>query len=360
MGREYQETFGRGVPVIAGMFAGKFFWSSLTAQLASNPDNLMVDQNGEVVKTGLERGDTYFAFAPHIPPSPNYPDGKRNEFLDVLERNSRALARGLRVFFDANPGTEVRLPIVVVGGEMKHPRARNPDRSWRWTDYSPYALEDFRRYVEARWADFEDFKRTMGIPAERFSTVWELMPPRSTDPNAETWNRLDYDTNHYMRHWHEYRLWAIAEHVLENVRWFKEEGLRGPYWSSQAVNRTGDMAIWRAMEPRSLNIPGVVPGVSLYGDTAIDESLLQQVHRYTEPYLADGLGWVSMQWNPWEEGKTKTAEEYLDVMRLNEQYGVQGWKVHGERPEEFSVGPLIEPTLLGAPDSACAQWMEGS
>lgn len=341
-----------GLPVITSPFAGKFFSSNLVETLKNNRDTLMIDQFGNPhVPSNLGgEGDTYFVVD-------SYPGGPKSQFLQIVERVNRQMAQETLRVLTEMPEWKPLLIGSVVAGEMKYPHKDYYKDKPRWYDYSHYAIEAYQWYTSQyigagkRWENFGEFKKAMEIHSTQIKSIGSLRPPKNTEAGAQDWNRLPSQENSTMsihfRWWQGYRIWALKTHIQDTVRWWKEEGMTDIiYWGSQAMQQTtGWRRQWSLMDPRLVNVPGVVPGVSLYQSACSNTQLLNIAKSALKDH--PGYGWNSFQWNPANTVDGIAAN--LDVLRLQFQYGAQVINVHPAMP--------INPDMLSNGDCAVRRWM---
>jgi hypothetical protein len=295
------------LPVIIGIFAGKFFESDAVTHLEKNKNNLMFDQNGEPILIQDRQGGTYFAISPALPRMPP------NEYLVLYERNIRRISKIVADWMKANPG---RLVAVSYAGETKYPPAkfkgtqkpaggkkapktgRNKD-VYRWADYGPYAVARFRDFAVQKYqGNFSRLKVEMGLQSAPFRDFSELDPPRGK--NRGSWDALGDPANRYFMFWQEFRIEEVKNHIRETVRWGKEEGIveteTTKIYSHQAIWDTNSSHYyWRGAPIETLELPGINPVVSMYSDKTNDTAFIQKVSAIARNYPGR---WGTLQYNP--------------------------------------------------------------
>ncbi len=265
-----------GLPVSLGIFAGKFFTSDATGYLRETKTYLMWDQHGEPITIDYRRGGTYFAISPSGDGLP------RNEFLKLYERNVRDVARIVAAWMKKNPG---RVVGVSFAGEIKYPPAKikvkGKKAARRWADYGPFALARFREYARKKaGGDLGDFVKKMGLPEKTFASFSELDPPRGTGRGG--WDTLDDPSNPYFLFWYGFRVEEVKHHIRETVRWGREEGIAEDattrIYSHQAIwDQDSENHYWRGAPLETLELPGINPVVSMYGEKTADAEFIGRV-----------------------------------------------------------------------------------
>jgi len=367
-----------GHPAALHIFAGKFFRSALTDYLHKQERNVMRDQNGRLMKPGGDGdGDTYFAFAPHIKKSTQYPNGYTNHYLRIYERNTRRIAQLVAEECERDSRLKSLIRIVSIAGEMKYPKFTYSDGGKRWADYGPFALHAFRNYVRSRigagkkFPNFGAYKTKMGIrqgemPAEG---IEGLDPPRGKGRGA--WDRLDTPNNPYFMDWVSYRVFEIKNHIQTYMHWCQDEGLQfaAPmrYYSHQAIFTKREELYWRASTLQALRIPTTPnPGVSLYDDKTEDGRLMASIRQITRDYNHKGR-WYLGEYNPKGPRRTKASDpnkgyavaEYLDRLHLAEGNGSRGIGVFGWRANEPGARENPDLSIRTNFMVACKRFMQG-
>lgn len=339
------------LPIILGIFAGKFFDSDAVADLEKDPNALMWDQDDtpltrEGIK-GDKAGGTYFAI------SPASPGGPRNAYLDLYERNTRAIAKVVAAWIKENPG---RVVAVSIAGETKYPPAKDREakkkdgNKYRWTDYGPHALARFRAAITRRFMAmhsfphgveeraFASFLEEFAIPAGTFKGFAAIDPPRGKGRGA--WDRMTPDNPYFMA-WFRFRVDEVKSHVRDCARWAWESGIDTvPIYSHQAIwdkgfGETEEYHYWRAAPIETLDVgeitspnrPGTLrihPVLSLYGEKTGDKPFLAAVGKIGRAFPDR---WGTLQYNP--DGPDETdpkgfpVEEYLSRLKLLESEGAR-------------------------------------
>lgn len=327
------------LPIVLGIFAGKFFDSDAVTALEKDRNALMWDQDDkpltqESIK-GEKSGGTYFAI------SPASPGGPKNAYLDLYERNTRAIAKVVAAWIKENPG---RVVAVSIAGETKYPPAKDREArkkdagKYRWADYGPHALGRFRAAMRARFPSFAPFLKEHGIPEGTFTGFDTIDPPRGKGRGP--WDRMTPDNPYFMA-WFRFRVSEVENHIRDCARWVWEAGIDTvPIYSHQAIWDKGfreseDFHYWRAAPLETLEVedvtspsrPGALrvhPVLSLYGEKTADRPFLAAVGKIGRAFPER---WGTLQYNP--DGPDETdpkgfpVEEYLSRLKLLESEGAR-------------------------------------
>lgn len=348
-----------GLPLVVGIFAGKFFSSEGADAVAADRDALMWDQDDQPLTPesikGEKAGGTYFSI------SPSSPGGPSHRFLEVYERNTRVIAGLVAAWMKAHPG---RVVGVSVAGETKYPPAkhrggRKPEaEKRRWADYGPHALARFNRFIQERWKEHgvDAWRRELGVALPADWPLGTFDPPRGK--GRGDWDRLD-PSNPYFRLWCEFRVAEVKHHIQACARWVKEAGVPDPVYSHQAVwdplsGEDPETVAWRGAPLATLRLDGVCPVLSLYGEKTKDAAFLAEVGRIGRGYPGR---WGTLQYNPdGPEGSEAgyPVEDYLDRLKLLETegcrlIGVYQWGA-GKGEKHFVRHNFLE---------ACARFLKG-
>lgn len=324
------------LPLAIGIFAGKFFQSDAVTYLEQNNANLMWDNYGRPIL--LDRiGGTYFSLA-------HPPLGFENEFLTIYERNVLDASQVAAQWIQNAP---VEVVSVSFAGETKYPPAKEeqqgPDEKL-WADYNPVVIELFREYLEVKYEeDFFLFMELNNIPLDTFNDFSEVDPPRGQDRGS--WDVLNDPNNPYFMEWHAFRLEFIKNHIRECVNWGRESGITETdvlkIYSHQAIwdTESPESYYWRGAPIETLQLEGINPAVSMYGDKTADSAFIQKVGEIGIQYPGR---WSTLQYNPDgpcdENGicdpNGYSVEEYYNRLKLLEQNGIRVIAVEGELSED--------------------------
>lgn len=339
------------LPITVDIFAGKFFESRVTQYLEDNENNLMIDQFNKPIL--LDRiGGTYFSL---FPSRDGFP---KNEYLEIYEKNTKDLSAVVAYFIRENPGRVVSLSFA---GEVKYPPATEgagKNLIFRWADYSPLAIINFREFLENKYnKDFDKFLSEAGISQEFFDSFDEVDPPRGQ--NRGDWDSLGDANNRYFLIWQEFRIQEVKNHIKQTVQWGKDAGIVEDgftkFYSQQAIWEKDNIKnyYWRASPIETLEVEGINPVVSLYGDKTADENFIKQVGEIARNYPGR---WGSLQYNPDgpcdENGKCDvagySADEYYKRLKLAEENGVRMIAVYGDdSSEEFADADRAKHFIRG-------------
>lgn len=279
------------LPIVLSVFAGKFFESRITDYLEQDQTNLMFDQFNKPISLDIV-GGTYFTI------SPSSGGLSKNEYLDLYEKNTKAIIAEVVNFINENPDLIIG---VSFAGEVKYPPAKEgegKDLVLQWADYGTFALARYRQFLQDKYDDdFEAFARAAEIPPGTFAGFATVDPPRGSNRGA--WDNLDDPTNPHFLIWHEFRVDEVVNHIKQTIQWGKEAGLKESLitkiYSHQAIWEGPANYYWRGAPIETLAIPGINPVVSLYGEKTGDEDFIARVGAIAAPYPGR---WGSLQYNP--------------------------------------------------------------
>lgn len=340
---DYLESLG--LPITFGIFAGKFFSSKTTDYLEQTPANLMWDEDDEPILLDMV-GGTYFSIS-HT--SEGLPE---NEYLEIYESNLKSIASVVAEWQKENPG---KIIAASFAGEVKYPPAKEKiggETVLRWADYNPFAITAFREYLKQKYEnDFETFTGKMGILGNEFDGFDDLDPPRGK--NRGNWDTLADPQNPYFLAWNEFRVEEVKNHIKDTVRWGKEAGITEDastkIYSHQAIwdIESGENYYWRGAPISTLELEGINPVVSIYGEKTANEGFIKQVGEIAKGYPGK---WGTLQYNPDgpcdKNGECDVdgypVEEYYRRLKLLEENGARFIGVQGTDQSEIEGEGLSE------------------